>query len=208
MIFIGSFVALNVQNYYFRHRNNIMENTTLEEKANANTGLKWGGYAGAAYVLITYVLYLFLKDGRCVSLLYCYSYIPYLAMLAFMFLAGFEKRKLLGGYIDFKTALKNTFLVLIVTMVVYLFFQYALYKYISPTLGESVKNKNIDLITSILKNAKTPQEQITEIIEPYKNNVPIVTLAGLGQMTLFSVILGFFWAAMVALIVRKKQPTI
>ncbi len=59
-----------------------------------------------------------------------------------------------------------------------------------------------------MKNAKTPQEQITEIIEPYKNNVPIVTLAGLGQMTLFSVILGFFWAAMVALIVRKKQPTI
>ena len=38
-----------------------MDNQILDEKETANTGLKWGGYAAAAYVLITYILFLILN---------------------------------------------------------------------------------------------------------------------------------------------------
>ncbi|MEY4876709.1 MAG: hypothetical protein RL708_1858 [Bacteroidota bacterium] len=184
-----------------------MNNTELEiEKETANTGLKWGGFSAAAYVLITYIMFLIFKDARCV--IGPYSYVPYLAMIIFMFMAAIEKRKLMGGYINFKTTVSNTFLVLIMTMISFMIFQYVLYNMMAPQLKESLKYYTIQYVSQFLKQIKYSQEQFDEAIDMYKNSSTDMPISRIFPQTLTSVVFGFFWAAVVALIIRKKQPTI
>jgi hypothetical protein len=186
--------------------NKYMDNQILEEKDTANTGLKWGGYAALTYVIITYILFLVFKDARCV--IGPYSFIPYVAMIVFMLFAAFEKRKLMGGYINFRTAVSNTFLVLILTMFMFFVFQYVLYNVMAPQLKESLKQLTIQYVSMFLKQLNYPKEQFDEAIEMYKNSSNEMPIGRIFPQTLMSVVVGFFWAAVVALIVRKKQPTI
>ena len=183
-----------------------MDNQILDEKETANTGLKWGGYAAAAYVLITYILFLILKDARC--LIGPFSMIPYSTMVIFMVIAGIEKRKLLGGVINFRTAVSNTFLVLILTQISFMLFQYVLYNLIAPQLKESLKYYTIQYVSVMLHQLKYSKEQFDEAIEIYQNSSSEMPIGRIFQQTLVSVVFGFFWAAITALIVRKKQPAV
>jgi hypothetical protein len=183
-----------------------MENTTLDEKATANTGLKWGGYAGAAYVLITYFVFTIVKDGRCIT--WPIGFLPYVAVIIAMFFAAFEKRKLMGGYITFRVAFSNTFLVLIMSVIAFGIFYYFLFHTIAPTLNISVKNLQLAAIEKMLIALKTPADKMDEMMMPYRSDDYIMTFQRVLMETIFSIPKGFFWAAMVALIVRKKQPTV
>ncbi|MEN9522439.1 MAG: hypothetical protein RL065_816 [Bacteroidota bacterium] len=176
------------------------------EKVTANTGIKWGGFSAAVYVITTYLMFIIFKDARCV--IGPYSYVPYLAMIIFMFFAAIEKRKLMGGYINFRTTVSNTFLVLLITMVSFMIFQYVLYNIMAPQLKESLKYYTIQYVSQLLHQLKYPQEQFDEAISMYKNSSTDMPISRIFPQTLTSVVFGFFWAAMVALIIRKKQPLV
>jgi hypothetical protein len=183
-----------------------MDTIEIEEKNSANTGLKWGGYAGVAYVFITYFLFLIFKDAQCV--IGPYSMIPYCSMIIFMIIAGLEKRKLMGGFISFRTALKNTFLVLVITTLVFAFFQYALYNFMQPALKESVKQFTLHYVDLFLSKMKYNQDQYDEMIAAYKNSSSEMPLFRILQQSVVSIVFGFFWAAVTALIVRRKPKTV
>ncbi len=183
-----------------------MDNQILEEKETANTGLKWGGYAGAAYVLSTYVLYMVYKDGRCI--LWTNGFLPYIFVIIAMVFAAFEKRKLMGGYITFKVAVSNTFLVLVISLLCFAVFYFFLFNTIAPTLNVSVKHMQLDAIQKMLLLLHTPKENLEEAMFPYKADDYIMTVPRIALETVFSIMKGFFWAAITALIVRKNQPTV
>ena len=145
-----------------------METKPIEEKTNANTGLKWGGYTGAAYVLCTYFLFTIFKDARCVS--FPYSFIAYIFVIVGMFLAAFEKRKIVGGTISFKLALSNSFLVLIISVLCYGIFFYVLFNTISPQLNVSLKKIQLAYILQFMHSFHSPEDTIKEFVSNYNAN--------------------------------------
>jgi hypothetical protein len=78
----------------------------------------------------------------------------------------------------------------------------------APQLKESLKYYTIQYVTQFLNQLKYSQEQFDEAISMYKNSSTDMPISRIFPQTLTSVVFGFFWAAVVSLIIRKNQPTI
>ncbi len=66
----------------------------------------------------------------------------------------------------------------------------------------------LDAIQKMLLLLHTPKENLEEAMFPYKADDYIMTVPRIALETVFSIMKGFFWAAITALIVRKNQPTV
>jgi hypothetical protein len=183
-----------------------MDNPILENEIKTpNTGIKWGGYAGAAYVLINYVIYMVFKDARCI---YPFSYFNFIIVIVAMVISGIEKRKLQGGFINFKTAISATFTVAVLAMVAYGIFYFVLFNYIDPKLVGSLKTIYLINYEKIFAIMHTPQDVQEMTLANIKNNVLDITLKSVATETFVSFIKCFFLAAIISAIIRKKQPVI
>ncbi|MEY2828564.1 MAG: hypothetical protein RIQ33_422 [Bacteroidota bacterium] len=183
-----------------------MDNTVIENKINTpNPGIKWGGYAGAAYVLITYIIYSVFKDARCI---FPYSYYNFIIVVVAMVIAGLEKRKSQSGYINFKSAMSATFTVAVIAMVAYGIFYFVLFNYIDTQLVSSLKTIYLINYEKIFTTLHTPQDVQEMTLANIKNNVLDITLKSVAQETFVSFIKCFFLAAIISVVIRKKQSAI
>ncbi|GAB5552431.1 MAG: hypothetical protein Sapg2KO_20220 [Saprospiraceae bacterium] len=98
---------------------------------NRKISISYGIIAGVATVGY-YLLFYFFNRASFFDLYIWWGGI--LPMIVFMFLGGIAQRKANGGELTFRTALTTTFLVFMVSSLLFYIFYYILLKYIDPDL--------------------------------------------------------------------------
>lgn len=128
----------------------------------------------------------------------------YIVFIVFMVLAATDERKANGGYITFAEALKAAFLAYIVGGLIYFLFFHILQTVIDPSIPELTKEKaleTMDMWEGIMSEEQL--EQTRETIEE-QSFVPTIGSTLLGY--LLTVIVSFFFALIIAAIVKRKKP--
>lgn len=166
-----------------------------------NHAVKFGIIAGVATVLFLFLFYWIEKE-----LILSPGVIWSTTLLYFigMYMAPLELRSENEGYLDFKTALRASFIVWGVANLIYHTFQYILYNFLDPKMIEIQKNY-------ILKNMDSLEGMVSEeYIETYTNSLESFSYdLGTTIFTYFSsLIVGFFFSMVIARLVRRDPLNI
>lgn len=164
---------------------------------NDNYAVKFGLMAGGGTVIFLCLFYwidkvLILQPGVIWSTLILY--------LLGMYMAPLEVRKSQDGIIDFKTALRNAFLVWVIANAIYHLFNYLLYNILDPEMLEVQRNymlDNFDKIEGILSR---------DNIETLKEGTNQLNYSFFTVLTHYasSLIGGFLFAAVIARMIRRE----
>ncbi len=176
--------------------------STLQD-TNANRSIFWGSIAGTIYVLMSYAGYEILGIKYMMGF---WKSIPYAIVIGIMIYTGIEKRKELGGYINFKTALSHMFVVLIIAEVCYTIYLYALYNWINPMLADQMKAEVIDAMQTFSAKLNLSASKMEDSIAEIEKEDMHMTIPRAALTTAISICISFFVAAAGALIIRKNPP--
>jgi uncharacterized membrane protein len=106
----------------------------MENQEEVNTGqhsIKWGVILGLVSIIITLIIYL-IDITMMVD-----SYMPFVLLIIFLGItiyAGRDYRSKIGGYMSFKEAFLNAFVILAVGIFIGTVFDYVLYNFIDPEI--------------------------------------------------------------------------
>lgn len=166
-----------------------------------NTGLTYGLIAAVALVAFTVILYL----GGIKLYLSTTAYIGYIIIILLAVLAAQRQKKLNGGYLDFREALRISFTVLVLAMLAQSLFSYFLFNFIDPDFKNAVTQASMEKTEEWLKRFGMPEEKIEKAIEEQRAS---------NQFSLSRILLGFavscifqfIIALIIAAIIKKKNP--
>ncbi len=164
-----------------------------------NPGLKYGVLCGAVVVVIMYIF----AQTNPEALFYYGKYVFWGLYLAAMFIATFEVRKLEGGFIGFRTALRPAFLTFVVASLQYFVFYYALVNFVDTSIVEIEREVAISAIESTRNMVGNRQvEDMIEAIqaEDYGFHLSDMLWAYVRNL----IFPGFVFALFVAFLVRKQ----
>jgi len=91
--------------------------------------------------------------------------IPYLTTIILVLVIGFRLRKLNGGFIEFKQALKYIFLIFIIIEVSFTMFDILMNKVIDPNLAQKMKQVAIQKSVGWMEKFNAPQDRIDEAVK-------------------------------------------
>jgi hypothetical protein len=170
-------------------------------QTNKNPGLTYGLIAAAALIAFTTILYL----GGIKLYLSGTAYLGYVIILLLAVLATQRQKKLNGGYLEFKDALRIAFTVLVLAMLAQSLFNYVLFNFIDKDFKEAVAQASMEKTEEWLKKFGMPEEKISQAIEEERNK---------NQYSFSRVLLGFsvacifqFLIALIIAAVTKKKNT-
>jgi hypothetical protein len=166
-----------------------------------NTGLTFGLIAAAALVAFTTVLYL----GGIKVYLSSTAYLGYIIITILAVLAAQRQKKLNGGYLEFRDALRISFTVLVLAILAQSLFNYVLFNFIDKDFKQAVAQASMEKTEEWLKKFGMPEEKISEAIEQERNknqySLPRVSL-GFAVACIFQ----FLTALIIAAVTKKKNP--
>lgn len=162
-----------------------------------NFAVKFGLLAGLGTIIFLFLFYwidkkLILSPEIIWSTMFLY--------LLGMYMAPIEERRLNEGYLDFKTALRASFIVWIVANAIYHIFNYILYNFLDTdmlTIQKQYVRDNMDNLEGLMGTEN--YELFLANIDNMNYNFPTVLMAYLT-----SLIGGFIIATIIARIVRRK----
>ena len=167
-----------------------------------NPGIKWGLIAGAAAVFVNMSIW---DSSREMYFSFLLGLIVALVFVVFSVLAGLEKKRKLGGQIEFKQALQPVFLTFVIGGLFAVGCTYAYTNFVDPTFQEQAKHYAIVLTERMANSFGMPQEQIDEQIEGIKQ-LDYSLSPGKAVLTYFSLLIRYFvLAAIVAVCIRNKR---
>lgn len=157
---------------------------------------------GAVSVILVLVFYL--AGWFCKFLLL--GILSFAISLFFMTRAGLATRTDLGGYITFQEAIKPTFLVCVIALVIGAIFNYILYTLIDPGLPEVARECAIAMTERMLDMMGAPEEAAEQALADAETRSYDVTLGSSLKNLAGGLIWSFVVAAIISLIIRKKDP--
>ncbi|RTL59214.1 MAG: DUF4199 domain-containing protein [Sphingobacteriales bacterium] len=170
------------------------------EKNKFSIAIKNGVIAGLIYVLLLTLLYIFGYHSPLMFALY--KLIIYLIILGIFFWAGYERKKQIGGYGDFKTIFQTILVCIVVTELIYAVYNYVYLNYVEPQFMDKFKQATLDY----LSNKGLTQEQIDQQMEKMNSRTgePNLknTLIGIGIWIVVDSIFGLIFAS----ILKKEKP--
>lgn len=128
--------------------------TTADAKA---IGFRFGLIGGIIAVVYSLVRYLISID---VYLDIAWSMASYLIVIAFMIAGAWSVRKAQQGFIPFKQALQTTFLVGVVSLILWGGFAFGLAKYYDPNISKFTKNKTLTFTEKVMEMSGANEEEI------------------------------------------------
>jgi len=152
-------------------------------------------------VNILYVLLLYLINP--IMIISTWGWLAPVFTIVMLVLAGLNVRTLFGGSINFKKALKTVFLTYVISALLLSFFNYSLYNFIDPELGEILKQEaieNIDRITFSYSD-KAGDKAMEELLEKQEFTP---TLGQTALQFLYSCIFGIIISLIIAAIIKRK----
>jgi len=164
-------------------------------KTTTNPGIKWGLISGLAGVLLSVLVWALLPDMMFSGWIIFLSVV--LAIL-FAVLAGLERRKQLGGYMNFKEGLKTVFLTFVIGGFIATIYTYVLYNFIDPAMPEKLKHYQLETAERWMTRFKAPQEEIDKQLDELAAQDASLTLGKAFLGYLQQLIFGFILAAIIA----------
>jgi hypothetical protein len=153
-------------------------------------------------IVFTVILYLIGVDAALSPVAYCSILIPLVCCVV----GGLQQRKLNGGYLEFRDALKVTFQILVIGSLLSVIFNYIYLNYIDTPFRDALAQASGEKLGKFLEKLDMPEDKLDEAIEKASD----VKNYGLGKMMLGFVsgcIPSFIIALIVsAIIKRKKHP--
>jgi len=167
-----------------------------------NPGLKWGLIAGAAAVFVNISVW---DSSREMYFSFLLGLIIAIVLIIFSVLAGLERKRQLGGLIEFKQALQPVFLTFVIGGLFAVSSTFVYSNYVDPTFQAQAKHYAIVLTERMAHSFGMPEDQIDEQIEGIKQ-LDYSMGPGKAILTYFSLLIRYFvLAAIVAVCIRNKR---
>jgi len=125
----------------------------------------------------------------------------YLIILAGIFVAGYLRKKELGGYITFQEALRTMLLVIAILELFYVIFSTVYIEYINPHFFDNMRTAWQDFFTRNGVSSENLKVRMDEFKDAGK-----ITIGGLIKSYGFSIIIDSVFAVVFALILKKNPP--
>jgi len=133
-----------------------------------------------------------------------YTWIPVIMVL--VLILGFNLRKKMGGYINFKEALQYALVAYLIYEIIYAIATYVLFVVIDPLLTKKLLDAIMKTTTDWMRSFGTPQAKIDEAIAN-ANKQKVETSAGnIVKGIAWSLIWDFAKSLLIAWIVKKDRP--
>jgi hypothetical protein len=172
---------------------------TAETKS--NVGLRYGLLAGLVITVITLGQYL----GGIDMYLSPIGYVSYLVIITMAVLAALNVRKSNEGFLEFSQALKVTFTVFVIAMLIQTLFTYVLMNFIDVSFKESLSQEIMNKTEIMLKKFGLSDSQIDAQMEKERNTDQFALMRVLLGFAI-SCIVAFIFCLLISLIVKKSKP--
>lgn len=166
----------------------------------SNTGLIYGLIAGLGVIIYTLVLYLTGVEAFTGK----WGYFVYLIIIVLAIVAAWKLRNE-QGYLEFPLALKTTFSVFAISILLQIIFNYILLNYIDTGFREAVTQIAVDKTESMLKDFGTPQSKIDEVTDAILKEDP-TSLKNLIISYGMWCIIAFLVSLIISAVMKKNKP--
>jgi len=170
-----------------------------------NPGIKWGLIASVVIVLAGLGLY-YTDQQTLFSLKF--NFIQLFICAVTGLLAGLEQKRKAGGYSSFKEALQPVFITFVIGTLVGTLFMYIIANYVDPGLPARMKAgdlKALEQMEAKQKAAGINDSRLNEQLTQLKQQDYSLTLVASILSYLTGLFLDFIIAAILAVVIRKKQ---
>ena len=167
-----------------------------------NVGLRYGVIAGlfmVAWQLVLYVIDWKLTAGFWGSI----SLVPWIAILYF---GAVEARKSLGGHINFVQVLAVVLIIVLVSSLLGVAYNYIQNTFIDPELPAKLKELTIETTEEKLTSMGMDEDKIEEQLKNLRDADFKPSLKNLSIYMAGSVVLGLVIGLIIGLIVQRKKP--
>jgi uncharacterized membrane protein YccC len=172
-------------------------------KTNAiNEGLKYGAICGLAAILIMYGSWAGGITFFTGAVFYS-TFIPY--MVAIIVIGGLQLRKQSGGFLNYKEALKFSFLSYAVAAVIVAIGTYILYNIIDPTLTEQSARIALEKTRQMMEKFGASEADIEKSLKESEKSMKETGLKQILIGTGWGLIWDFAKSLLISLIIRKEQ---
>ena len=174
-----------------------------------NNGIKYGLIYGGLSILLSMIVY-FTSPENMVSFTSWNFIAGLILMVAMLYLAAKKTRDDKGGYIPFGEALVPALVTFIVGNLIGIIYMYVLTNFIDPGVQAIIQESTIEMQKGMFEMAGMSEDQILEAIERAEADME-------GQFNFGSLVLGMLInilimglpiSAIIAAIVKKKEPMI
>lgn len=180
-----------------------MENTT-DRPDFLKQVLKFGIIIALVNIIIT--LFIYVVDVT-MMVKWWFLLIIFVVNIILILYAGFEWRKLNGGFLPFKGAFSYIFSVLFVSGLIGLLFNILLYQVIDPDLPNTLKDASIEEMVSFMERFNVPDADIDRQVEEIEvKTMEQYSISGMFFSFLYSLIVYAVVALIIGAIVKKSKP--
>ena len=173
----------------------------VSEETKSNYGFTYGLITGLIICLVTIAQYLRGIETYLSPL----GYLSYVLMIVMAVLAGMRQKKSNGGFLDFSQALKVTFTVFALAMLLQTLLIYLLMNYIDVPFKEAVSQEIMNKTEEFMRKFGASDSQIDAAIESERGKDQFAfsrILLGYG----ISCIVAFIIALIISAIIKKSKP--
>jgi len=172
---------------------------TVESRT--NFGLNYGLIAGLVITVITLLQYL----GGLDMYLSPIGYVTYLVIITMAVLAALKVRNKNEGFLEFSQALKVTFTVFAIALLIQTLFTYILLNFIDVSFKEAVSQEVLNKSEEMMKKFGATDSQIDAALESERTKDQFAfTRILLGYA--LTCIVAFIFCLLISLIVKKSKP--
>lgn len=170
-------------------------------ESKSNLGLSYGLIAGLIITIISLLQYL----GGLDMYLSPVGYISYLVVITMAVLAALKVRKSNEGFLEFGEALKVTFTVFALALLMQTIFTFILLNYIDEAFKQAVSQEVMNKTEQMMKKFGASDSQIDSALESERSKDQFAfTRVMLGYA--LSCIVSFIFCLLISLIVKKSKP--
>lgn len=173
--------------------------TAIENKT--NPGYTYGLISGLIIVVIALLQYL----GGVEMYLSPIGYVSYLVMITMAVLAALRSRKDNDGALTFSEALKITFTVFAISLLLQTVFAYILFNFVDVSFKQALAQEVLNKTERMMHRFGASDEQIGKAIDAQRGTDQFT----IGKMLLgyaFTCIVFFILSLLIAAIVKKNKP--
>ncbi|MBO9571932.1 MAG: DUF4199 domain-containing protein [Chitinophagaceae bacterium] len=174
-----------------------MENTGI----NDNIGVKYGLITGLIVVIITLLQYL----GGIDMFMSPVGYISYLVIITVAVLAALKVRKGNEGFLEFRQALKITFTVFALSLLLQTIFIYILFNFVDPSFKDVVSVETMNKAEQWMRKAGRSDAEIDKWLDMERGKDPYAIGRVIMGYATFCIV-SFIFCLLISLIVRKSKP--
>ncbi len=170
-------------------------------EAPVNYGTSYGLIAGLIICVIALLQYL----GGLDMYLSPIGYISYAVVITMALLAALKTRKANGGYLEFAAALKITFTVFALALLLQSVFTYILFNFIDVSFKEAVAQEVINKTEEMMRRFGAPDAEVEKALDLARSQDQF-SLSRIALGYAISCIVSFIICLILSLIVKKPQP--